>query len=71
MVLHDLNLAARYATHMVVVGGGKVLCQGTPWEIMQPKVLATAFGVNAAILRDPQSGSPICVPYSSHNGSHV
>ncbi len=71
MVLHDLNLAARYATHMVVIGGGKVLYQGTPWDIMQPSVLATAFGVNAAILRDPQSGAPICVPYSSHNGSHV
>jgi iron complex transport system ATP-binding protein len=71
MVLHDLNLAARYATHMVVIGGGKVLYQGTPWDIMQPSVLATAFGVKAAILRDPQSGAPICVPYSSHNGSHV
>ena len=69
MVLHDLNLAARYAACMVVVGGGKVLHQGTPWDIMQPSVLATAFGVEATILRDPKSGAPICVPYSPQNGS--
>jgi iron complex transport system ATP-binding protein len=71
MVLHDLNMAARYATHMVVIGSGKVLCQGSPWDIMQPHILATAFGVEATILRDPKSGSPICVPYNSQNGSHI
>jgi len=65
MVLHDLNMAARYSTHMVVIGGGKVLHQGKPWDIMQPKVLATAFGIEATILRDPKSASPICVPYCS------
>ncbi len=71
MVLHDLNMAARYASHMVVIGGGKVLCQGTPWDIMRPHVLATAFGVEATILRDPKSGSPICVPYNSRNSAHI
>ena len=65
MVLHDLNMAARYAAHMVVISGGNVLYQGTPWDIMQPKVLATAFGIEATILRDPRSGSPVCVPYGS------
>jgi iron complex transport system ATP-binding protein len=64
MVLHDLNLAARYASHMVLICGGKVYCQGPPWEIMQPNVLAAAFGVEATVLRDPRSGAPICVPYS-------
>ena len=65
MVLHDLNMAARYATHMVVIGDGKLLHQGKPWDIMQPEVLATAFGVKASILRDPESGSPICVPHGA------
>jgi iron complex transport system ATP-binding protein len=65
LVLHDLNLAARYSEHMVVVAGGKLLHQGPPWDIMQPHILAEAFGIQATILRDPQSGSPICVPYRS------
>jgi len=69
MVLHDLNMAARYAEHIVVVSGGKVLHQGHPWDIMQPHILSTAFGIEAAILRDPKHGSPICVPYCSHNGN--
>jgi iron complex transport system ATP-binding protein len=63
MVLHDLNLAARYSSHMVILGGGKVLYQGAPWDIMRPDILAAAFGVAATILRDPQSGAPICVPH--------
>jgi len=63
MVLHDLNLAARYSTHMVVMGGGRVLYQGKPWDIMRPEVLAEAFNVQANILQDPHSGSPICVPF--------
>jgi iron complex transport system ATP-binding protein len=58
-------MAARYSTHMVVIGGGKVLHQGKPWDIMQPKILATAFGIEATILRDPKSASPVCVPYCS------
>lgn len=66
MVLHDLNLAARYASHMVVIGDGKLLCQGSPWDIMQPQVLATAFGIDAHVLRDPTSDSPICVPIRPH-----
>lgn len=65
MVLHDLNMAARYSSHMVVLGDGRILHQGKPWDIMDPNVLAEAFGVKATILRDPQSGSPICVPHSA------
>ena len=64
MVLHDLNLAARYASHMVLICNGRVYCQGTPWEIMQPRVLDAAFGIEATVLPDPRSGSPICLPYS-------
>lgn len=69
MVLHDLNMAARYAENMVVVKDGRVLHQGQPWEIMQPHILSAAFGVEAAILRDPKHGSPICVPYCSQDGN--
>jgi iron complex transport system ATP-binding protein len=69
MVLHDLNMAARYAGHMIVVNGGRVLHQGPPWDIMQPHILSSAFGIEAAILRDPKHGSPICVPYCSESGN--
>ena len=65
MVLHDLNLAARYAAHMVVLGDGEILYQGTPWEVMQPDILADAFGIEAAVLTDPRNGAPICVPYGT------
>ena len=66
MVLHDLNMAARYSSHMVVLGDGNILYQGKPWDIMQPHILATAFGIEAAILQDPRHGAPLCVPYGLH-----
>ena len=69
MVLHDLNLAARFSTHMVAVAGGRVLCQGPPWQIMTPQVLLSAFGIEATILKDPVSGAPICVPQSPRPGA--
>jgi iron complex transport system ATP-binding protein len=64
MVLHDLNMAARYAAHMVVLGEGKLLAQGPPSNIMRPDLLAAAFGINATILTDPRSGAIVCIPYS-------
>lgn len=66
MVLHDLNLAARYATHMVVLSLGQIHIQGKPWDIMRADVLAEVFGIRATILSDPASGAPVCVP---HRGS--
>jgi iron complex transport system ATP-binding protein len=65
MVLHDLNLASRYSTHMVVISEGRIFREGTPWQIMTPEVLLAAFDVKASILQDPQSGAPICVPYAA------
>jgi iron complex transport system ATP-binding protein len=64
MVLRDLNMAARYPAHMVVLSQGRLVAQGAPWNIMRPEMLALAFGIDATILTDPKSGVPICVPYS-------
>ena len=65
MVLHDLNLAARYAQHMIVLREGKVLSQGSPGEVMNPETVREAFGVEAQITADPHRGTPMCVAYRS------
>ena len=65
MVLHDLNLAARYAGHMIVLHEGKVLSQGSPEEVMNPETVRQAFGVEAHITADPHRGTPMCVAYRS------
>ncbi|GIV97591.1 MAG: iron-enterobactin transporter ATP-binding protein [Herpetosiphonaceae bacterium] len=63
MVLHDLNLAARYADTIVALCAGKVVAAGKPWSVMTPEMLRQVFGVEAAIVKDPVNGAPICIPH--------
>jgi len=65
MVLHDLNLAARYSDTIVVMKGGVVVTQGTPADVFTTAMLAETFGLDADVLRDPRTGLPIIVPTSS------
>ncbi|MGO1319844.1 MAG: ABC transporter ATP-binding protein [Galactobacter sp.] len=61
-VLHDLNLAFRYATNLVVMRDGAVLAEGAPSEIVSSELISRAFDVQARILADPETGSPLVVP---------
>jgi iron complex transport system ATP-binding protein len=63
MVLHDLNLAARYADNMIALRDGRIVVSGSPAEVMTSENLAEVFGVDAHIARDPRTGAPICVAY--------
>ncbi|QWF23858.1 ABC transporter ATP-binding protein [Nocardioides sp. LMS-CY] len=65
MVLHDLNLAARYSDAIVVMKDGVVAREGTPGEVFTPALLAATFGLDADVLPDPRTGLPIIVPTSS------
>lgn len=65
MVLHDLNLAARYADHLVVMAEGAVVAEGAPAEVVTPEVLRTAFRLDALVVADPVTGGPLIVPRST------
>jgi iron complex transport system ATP-binding protein len=65
MVLHDLNLAARYSDLAVVMHGGRIVTQGPPAEVFTARMLSDVFGLEAEILSDPRTGLPIVVPLSS------
>jgi iron complex transport system ATP-binding protein len=62
MVLHDLNLAARYADRLVVMRQGRVLAEGAPADVLTEAVVLEAFGLTARIIADPVCGSPMVVP---------
>ena len=55
--IHDLNMAARYCDRLVLLFEGQVLADGTPEEVLSPETLESAFGVKAAVYRDPITGS--------------
>lgn len=63
MVLHDLNLAARFADHMIAIRGGDIIKHGTPEEVMTAEVLKETFRIDAEIIKDPRSGRPVCISY--------
>lgn len=62
MVLHDLNLAARYADRLVAMDGGRIAAAGTPAEVLTETTLAEVFGLDAAVVPDPHAGTPLVVP---------
>ena len=62
MVLHELNLAARYADHLVVIDGGRVASAGAPAEVMTVATIGSAFALDCMIADDPVTGSPMLVP---------
>ncbi|ROO84516.1 iron complex transport system ATP-binding protein [Actinocorallia herbida] len=64
MVLHDLNLAARYAHHLVAMRDGRVAAQGTPDEVLTAGLVRDVFGLDAQIIADPSSGTPMVIPLS-------
>lgn len=62
VVLHDLGLAARYCDDMVLLHAGRVLAQGQPQEVLTPANLRRAYGVEAAVARNPATGAVDIVP---------
>ncbi|VFR42925.1 ABC-type Fe3+-siderophore transport system, ATPase component [plant metagenome] len=62
MVLHDLNLAARYAHHMIAMRQGRVHAQGRPADVMTATTVEAVFGLRSRIIEDPVTGTPLCVP---------
>ncbi|MFV0414236.1 MAG: Fe(3+) dicitrate ABC transporter ATP-binding protein FecE, partial [Oscillospiraceae bacterium] len=63
MVLHDLNLAARFSDFMIAIRCGDFVCHGTPEEVMQPRVLKETFHIDAEIVKEPRTGRPTCISY--------
>jgi ABC-type cobalamin/Fe3+-siderophores transport system ATPase subunit len=61
-VLHDLNHACRYATHIIAMADGRVVAEGPPAEIITASLVHDVFGLPAHILTDPIAGTPLVIP---------
>lgn len=60
-VLHDLNQAARYCDHLIVLKAGKLIAEGSPQTVLTPDLLADVFAVDAIPYTCPVSGKPLCI----------
>ncbi|GAA4058143.1 ABC transporter ATP-binding protein [Nonomuraea soli] len=61
-VLHDLNQACRYATHLIAMRDGRIVAEGDPMEIVTPGLVEEVFEVRCEVIPDPQTGTPMIVP---------
>lgn len=62
LVLHDINMAARFCDEIVALHSGRLIAQGRPDEIMEAGVLRSIYGVDMHVLPHPISGRPIALP---------
>ncbi|MEU3734918.1 ABC transporter ATP-binding protein [Streptomyces sp. NPDC033538] len=61
-VLHDLNHAARYATHLIALRDGQVIAEGAPKDIVTAGLVERVFGLRCQVIDDPETGTPLVVP---------
>ena len=67
IVMHDLNLACRYADHLIAMTDGPITAQGAPAEVITAETIKQVFGMAAAVVDDPVSGTPTVVPIGRHH----
>ena len=61
-VLHDLNQACRYATHLIALRDGKIVAEGAPKEIVTADLIERIYGLRCTIIEDPVAHTPLVVP---------
>lgn len=61
-VLHDLNHACRYATHIIAMRDGQVVACGPPAEIIDADLVQRVFGLRCVVIADPLAGTPLVIP---------
>ncbi len=62
VVLHELHLAFRYATHLVVMREGAIVAQGGVNEVVTEELIEEVYGLPCRLIADPVSGRPIVIP---------
>ncbi|QBE47462.1 ABC transporter ATP-binding protein [Leucobacter triazinivorans] len=70
MVLHDLNLAARYADVLVAVREGSIYAAGAPTAVLDPSLVREVFALDCRVIPDPVAGTPLVIPIGRHHVSN-
>ncbi|MGK9269890.1 ABC transporter ATP-binding protein [Williamsia muralis] len=67
MVLHDLNMAARYSDHLIALADGTLHAAGKPAEVLTEDTVRAVFGLESQVITDPTSGKPLMLPLGRHH----
>lgn len=69
MVLHDINLSARYADHIFALHEGQLVAEGAPSSIITSTLINDIFGLHCTVIKDPVSGSPSVIPIGRYHNT--
>jgi iron complex transport system ATP-binding protein len=70
MVLHDLNLACRYAHNIVALKDQTIYAQGKPEYVINCSLVKNVFGMDCEVIMDPLFGTPLCIPFGKGRCIH-
>ncbi|WP_424936907.1 MULTISPECIES: ABC transporter ATP-binding protein [Bacteria] len=66
VVMHELNLATRYADHLIAMRDGRIVADGAPNDVVTVGLLREVFDLEAVVMPDPVAGTPLIVPVDVH-----
>lgn len=61
-VLHEINLAARYASHLIAMRDGRIVAEGSPSEVVTEELVGRVFDLPCRVILDPDTGTPVVLP---------
>lgn len=67
MVLHDINLSARYADYLFTMKDGQLIAEGSPQDIVTSELIKETFQLECAVITDPVSHTPLILPIGRHH----
>ncbi len=67
MVLHDINLSARYADHLFAMKDGQLIAEGPPNDIITSSLMKQTFHLDCHVMKDPISNTPLILPISRYH----
>ncbi len=70
MVLHDINLSARYADHIFALHNGMLVAEGEPSQVITDTLVKNIFGLDSIVIKDPIAGSPMVVPKGRYHADY-
>ncbi len=68
LVVHDINLAARFADRIVLMSGGTIHCDGSPREVLASEAMRSAFDVDIELINTGDPDRPM-IRFSVPEGS--
>ena len=69
VVLHDLNLACRYADHLIAMKDGAIVAEGSPCDVIDAGLVKQVYGMACEVVPDPVSGTPMIIPRGRHHAA--